>query len=257
MRFSAFAQLVGKSVCCSRELRIFRCVASAAHFFILGGSLKMNLYSVYDFCHSLTPFLAILFFLALSNLLSFLTASKQKKEPKFLIDDIFTNLSFKNAKIFGIVFNLLLVFVMLLSSNTVIVKIGCDDIRAMPEGTYCCYVYATNNKDKTYTLPAKVSKINRREYYIENIYFKNGGYLYFADGDYFEFEDTAYEIDQSERGWHIKLTNKKASYYKVKENMKFDNSDILSAILGSSSFLMVAILHFIHLIKYNKFNYKS
>ncbi len=214
----------------------------------------MNLYSIYRFCSCLTPFLLISFFIAISNLASFCNSLKQKNEPSFLIDGFFTNLSFKSVKILGIIFNLLLVFIMLFSSNNIIAKMGCDDIRVMPEGTYCRYVYATNEKNKTYTLPAKVCKANRKEYYVENIYFKNGGYLYFDSGDYIEFEDTAYQSDQSERYWDIELTSKKAYHPKVKENMIFDKSDIIFSIIVSFLFLTIALLHLIHLIKYYKFH---
>ncbi|MBP3706266.1 MAG: hypothetical protein J6J13_03325, partial [Clostridia bacterium] len=141
-----------------------------------------------------------------------------------------------------------LICLALFSNNHFIIKLGCEDIRVMPDGTYCYYVLATNEKDKTYTLPANIEKIDGN-YCVRNIYFKNGGYLYFDDCDYFEYDETARVCDQSGNFWNIKLTNNKTTHYKVNEVTHFSTYKLLEGFVMAFCFLIMVILNFIQLLK--------
>lgn len=124
----------------------------------------------------------------------------------------------------AITVNLLLVFIALFMNNHFVISLGCTDLEVMPEGRYCYYVEATNEKGKTYTLAANILKEGSNAYAIENVYFNNGGYLYFDICDYEEFDDELYVFDQDGKEWTIKLTNKKASHSSVLEEKEFGAS---------------------------------
>lgn len=236
----------------SPKLRIFRYVASATYLFYFRGII-MKLIDLYE-CFSAPLFLVVLFiaaYFALIDLKIFVTSSVKKSEPDNLATDILqVHLSFKTAKIIVTIIDLILAATVLIGSSQFWILCGSQDIRVMPSGTYCYYVYATNEKDKTYTLPAEVEKINNDTYLVYNVYFKNGGYLYFDDCDYFDYGDSEYVIDQNGNGWHIKLTNNKTTHTKVYESYK--PSNILLTFAAFIIFLLSAIFHTIHLIRYHK-----
>lgn len=151
--------------------------------------------------------------------LSYIIYALRNKEVPFMSDTIFSNnkFSFKSKKILAIIIHLFLIFTLLFGSNYFVIKtFDSEDIRLMPDGTYCYYVKATNEKGKTYTLPANISK-TEDSYYVYNVYFDNGGYLYFHTGENFEFYETPEFEDQDEREWEIELTNWKTHHRKVNE----------------------------------------
>lgn len=228
----------------------------------------MKLYDIYEIASS-SLFVIPLFFAAIFCILDiwyFITAFRKKEIPKPHSDRLFPNMSFKGRKITIILLNFLFIFITLFSNNRFMIMLGCDDIRIMPEGTYCYYVLATNKKDKTYTLPANIEKIytthdfgegeieHSQDYYIKNVYFKNGGYLYFGDECELhknkktgKFTATAY--DQNDNDWKIELTNNKTSHSKVSETNPLNFSSIIFSMIIAFSFLLSSIFHFIHLLK--------
>lgn len=192
-------------------------------------------------------------FAALSSLLGFCTLInvykkvKKSEKPIFFSDEVFSKLSKNARKIIAISFHLIMMAILIFSSSYIMVNIcGSKDIRIMPEGTYCYYVKATNEKGKTYTLPAKIYKYDRKTYAVENVYFKNGGYLYFGSCDNLEYNDVVYCDDQNDKSWDIELTNYKTTHKKVDETipkLKFD--DILRIIMASLHCLLI-VLHIVY-----------
>ena len=119
--------------------------------------------------------------------------------------------------------------------------IGYDNIETKPSGTYCYYVEITGNKK--YTLPAKVNvdvysdevaegkSQTYHDYYIEKVYWSNGGYLYFGDNDErMEVNDSITLYDQDENEWEVKLLNKSAYCSDFKNTSSLD--DPINIILG-------------------------
>ena len=173
-----------------------------------------------------------------------------RKATSFFIDII--RIKFNNYKFGTICISLIsfiVSFVILFSNNQFVILLGCEDIRVMPEGTYCYYVYATNENGKTYTLPAKIEKINRLQYFVENIYFKNGGYLYFSDGDYIEYEDTFTSWDQNENDWEIELTNKKVYHEKVAETNPFKPHNLILPFIEVFTISIATVIYVFKLVK--------
>lgn len=165
----------------------------------------------YNYIHIYIHFFA--FFIVFELLICFL-----KKENTTIFEFITCWIKNRTIKVIFAFFIFLIFSLSVLGSNPqTYILLGSKDIRFMPEGTYCYYVYATNENNKTYTLPANIKKYNENFYTVNNVYFNNGGYLYFGDSDYFEYSETAYEIDQNENFWDIELTNIKTVHKKVTE----------------------------------------
>lgn len=117
----------------------------------------------------------------------------------------------------------LLLFVMIIFSNfDMYALFGGSDIRFMSDGRYCYNVSAHRFLSNTYTLPASVRKetngFGNSKYYIEKIYFKNGGYLVFDEDDYATLDDYNYLIDQNGEEWAVKLCNQHANHKDVLES---------------------------------------
>jgi len=176
----------------------------------------MDLYDIYFLCSS-TPWVAVIHLYVLFMIIEIY--SYCKKETSDSLFDICTMSfdGFKGKAICASLVSILFIISVLFGSNQFVMLFDDDDIRYMPKGQYCYEVLATNEKGKTYTLPASISKVNKLEYEVDYIYFKNGGYLYFEDGEYFEFGDEVNLIDQRERFWDIELTNNKTWHEKVDE----------------------------------------
>lgn len=118
---------------------------------------------------------------------------------------------------------------LLLTNPAIHQLVGINNIRIKPVGTYCFYVEATRNGSKTYTLPAQI-RIEEydededegrvrvyRYYYIERVYFSNGGYL---DTDYLDDVDInkpAVFYDDDNNEWELVLLNEHAYTPEVKE----------------------------------------
>lgn len=205
----------------------------------------MSLYEIYDIC-SVTLFEFIAHFYVLFLCISGFS------EPHFLDIICMRFESFKSSAFCVSLVSLLISFIILFSNNQFVIMLGCDDIRVMPEGTYCYYVYATNEKGKTYTLPARINKIDRLQYYVENVYFKNGGYLYFPNGDFFEYDDTFNNYDQSDKEWEIELTNNKTFHEKVEETEPFKPTAV---ILPFVEIIIIWFSTILYILKIRKRNY--
>lgn len=178
---------------------------------------------------------------------SYLSSPKKPHCEDGLLLDFFCN---KN-KLKAIIITSLCIFFTLFSSSNFILLLGCDDIRIMPKGTYCYYVYATNENGNTYTLPANISKINRTEYGIKNVYFKNGGYLYFSDFDYIKFDDEFNAHDQNNNEWQIELTTHKTTHPKVKETSPL-NVGVLIVVFIATCFHLINGVFYVRSIDYEK-----
>lgn len=173
---------------------------------------------------------------------------KYGKELQFTSDILLVRLSRDARKIVAILFHLLMIVILMFGSNYFIVRIcGSTDIRCMPEGTYCYYVRATNEKGKTYTLPAKIYKHDLSTYAVENVYFDNGGYLYFAGTcEDFEYDDTEQCSDQDEHEWEISLTNYKTTHKKVTETQPKWSSDDTLRVVTMLLHLSVIVTHILY-----------
>lgn len=217
----------------------------------------MSLYDMWDFSNITFIGFAIFFgiIFCIMDILEFFKAKKCGDQPSFALDDII-NTTFKMQKIICIVLCLLLAVVTLFSSNQFVILLGCDDIRVMPDGTYCYYVVATNENGDTYTLPAKVFKYdddsydNTDTYAVENIYFDNGGYLYFWSSDSFEYGESRGDYDQNDHYWDFELTNNKASHYRVKETNPLKPSKLIIPFACALVFLFSALMHAYYLVKH-------
>lgn len=206
------------------------------------------MYDIHNFANNfLFDLIAILSsFCCLSYIVSFL----RKKEIPFMSDTIFDDFkySFSSKKIITVIIHMFLIFTLLFSSNYFVIKsFDCDDLRLMPDGTYCYYVKATNEKGKTYTLPANIQKMEGY-YSVYNVYFDNGGYLYFGDTCIdIEYEDTADCVDQDEREWEIELTNWKTSHPMVDETKPYPTKDdyFRFVMVGLQSVTTILHLYFL------------
>ncbi len=214
----------------------------------------MKLYEAYELCNS--AFFIVLFIIAVPvcffNLLE--TSSKNGvKDRRTNIDELLHaySISFDFGKIITILLCLIFSITILFANNQFIIMLGCDDLRAMPDGTYCYYVFATNQKDKTYTLPAKIYK-ESNTYRVENVYFKNGGYLYFSNSDFFEYGDNDLCYDQNDKSWNIELTTNKTAHQYITETKPFKPKKLIFNFALSVMFLLCAIYNVRHWIKSRK-----
>ncbi len=206
----------------------------------------MSLYDVYRFATS-TPIIIILFFVLMFscvNIKIFLGAKKEE-ETESLVLPLLKNLKYEKVlHIFAIFLYVLCSVLLIFNSTQILYMLGCEDMRIMPEGTYCRKVYITSESDKTYLLPAKIYK-HEGEYCVDRVYFSNGGYLTFGD-EYAEFDETVNSFDRQERYWTIRLTNQKAYHSDVQEEYSFDvwhliANVVMSVIILFSAFLETAV----------------
>lgn len=103
-------------------------------------------------------------------------------------------------------------FVLIFSNSVIVWTLdGKTDLRLAPEGVHFYSVIINREGSSShYTLPAKILK-SEGLYYVENVYFSNGGYLYFNSYEYADFDETITDADQNGEFWEIKITNLKAS----------------------------------------------
>ncbi len=219
----------------------------------------MDLYSIYRFC-SAWPFLIISFFYALFAAIEVISSIKKQSNTPAL-DLFYGNIkNLKNKAFLSSIIGLFICFLILFSSNQLVISLGCNDIRVMPEGTYCYYVKATNEKGKTYTLPAKIEKISdtyeyeegktktKTIYYINNVYFKNGGYLYFEDC-YTDYDTAETFSDQRDREWKIKITPYKTYNEKVLETNPSKPSKLILPFVEVIATLIGTVFYITNSIK--------
>lgn len=182
------------------------------------------MYEIYKFFNSWLWYIPILisFICCVSSLW---TEIRTKGEDKniFYLEPLISLFSDKKYTVYlyrflNVVLSVFILLALLFSNGYFLTEIlKSEDLRLMPDGRYCYYVEATNEKGKTYILPAQINK-TEGDYFVDYIYFDNGGYLYFDWDEYAEtFTDTIEDEDQDGHKWRITLTNKKTSHYKVEE----------------------------------------
>lgn len=181
----------------------------------------MDFYFLYNLCTFKQFHIFVHFFVGM--LFLELIVCFFKKERTIFINFFTSAAKQKKLKIAISFILVLFTSLIILGSNPqTYILLGNKDIRLMPKGTYCRYVYAELN-NKTYTLPAKITKYHtdiETGSFVKNVYFKNGGYLYFEDSCNLFLTKKSKEvvgegIDQQEREWSITVTNKIAEHEKV------------------------------------------
>lgn len=204
-------------------------------------------YSVYSFFKSMS---GITVLSSIVCLCYFIGNPTLKRKLEFVSDIALKSWPTVAKKTVAILLHIFMIIALLLGSNFIAVNIlSCDDIRAMPDGTYCYYVEATNEKGKTYTLPANIQKTD--EYYqVYNVYFNNGGYLYFGGScSDFEYDESSYCYDQSDRQWEIELTNIKTYHKAVKETSVDWSLDDTSRIISVLLQAIVILMHILSVVR--------
>ncbi len=203
----------------------------------------MTLYNLYDSFKGFYSGIAVLYSLVC---LGYIVQSRGiPSQCDFSSNILFSKKSVVLKKTVAILVHLFMVFVLLFGSRYFVVGIlNCNDIRAMPDGQYCYYVKATNEKNKTYTLPANIYKYDDR-YTVYNVYFNNDGYLYFKEScSDMKYGETNYGYDQKDREWQIELTNTKAYHPSVQETkIKWTWSDDFIRLICILSHIVVIIMH--------------
>ncbi|MEE0968591.1 MAG: hypothetical protein U0M06_04385, partial [Clostridia bacterium] len=151
-------------------------------------------------------------FLTLYSFIPFTSLFSKNRKKEFNQGLYLLTNEYHIPKIALVIALLVCTFVLIFSENQLVwLMDGKTDLRIAPEGTYCYYVVAGRDEDSNeYTLPAKIQKSDGT-YYVENVYFSNGGYLYFNSYEYADFDETITDADQNGEFWEIKITNFKAS----------------------------------------------
>lgn len=177
----------------------------------------------------------------LGTLIDILPLKRDRNDDRFL-DAITLSLdSFKGKSICVAIVSIIMCLMVFFGSQQIVIGLGCQDIRVMPEGTYCYYVEATNERNKTYALPARIKKIDEITYGVSNVYFENGGFLYFSDFDYVEYDDEFYSWDQRDNEWHIQFTPNKAYHEKVTETEPFNPLGLIFPCIVIITYLLATV----------------
>ena len=125
--------------------------------------------------------------------------------------------------------------------------VGIHNLKLKPEGTYCFYVEAYRSGGKTYTLPAQIKVEKERvevgeeksktyiRYYIEKVFFSNGGWLDAHDHGPVEISKPAHYIVGGDEEWTLTLLNEHAYSPEVTETDNAQWSDILILLIEVSS----------------------
>jgi hypothetical protein len=143
---------------------------------------------------------------------------------------------------------------MLLTNTTVHQLVGINNLELKPEGTYCFYVKATSPTGKSYTLPAQIrieketdevgEKTRTRTYfYIQKVYFTNGGYLDTDDGEPDEIDQASYFYEDFDdyASWDLVLLNEHAYSPYVHETNNADWLDLTFLSIETISFIIVLV----------------
>lgn len=135
--------------------------------------------------------------------------------------------------------------------------VGVYNLKLLPSGTYCFYVEAIDYSScNTYVLPAQIHIEKETEevgdnksrtytyYYIEKVYFTNGGYL---DTDYLddvEIGDLTYYYDDDDNEWEITLLNKHAYSPYIEESNNANWVDITFFLIKAipTAIIMLIVL---------------
>ena len=134
----------------------------------------------------------------------------------------------------------------LISSTVLHQLIGIHNLELKPDGTYCFYVEAHRTGSSTYVLPAQIRVFNdvdkgESEYFIEKVYFSNGGWLDADDGESDAIGEPSYFYDDDDE-WSLTLLNQHAysPYVTETNNANWLNITILLIQTISISLLLYA-----------------
>ena len=146
----------------------------------------------------------------------------------------------------------------LITSTAIHQLVGIHNLQLKPDGVYCFYVEATRFSKKSYTLPAQVKveteslevsegkEEKRTNYYIERVFFPNGGYLDIEDSDPVKIGGSCYYHDMdTDDEWAFVLLNEHAysPYVTESNNASWLNIILLAAKLLSISFTQYVLSH--------------
>ena len=191
-----------------------------------------------------------------------LEVSLIKEKKSFLADVLLLSIKSKKAKAILLSIPILfLVFVLFVNNTQFLILTGNEEVDLMPPGRYCYYVKATDEKGRTYTLPAEIQKDGtniKAGSYVYEVYFKNGGYLYFddkcklySDENYIVYGNST---DQNEREWHIEVTDNKTTHPNVTETDTFDFVEFALPFVFEGALLFILIRN-LYVIKKEKKSY--
>ena len=123
--------------------------------------------------------------------------------------------------------------------------VGIHNLLLTPDGTYCFYVEAHRNSGKSYALPAEIrietetrevsadKERTYRYYYIEKIFFANGGWLEIENHTPVDINESFlyYDCDTDDE-WNLVLLNEHAYSPYVTETNNADWLDITFMLLN-------------------------
>lgn len=122
--------------------------------------------------------------------------------------------------------------------------IGVHSLYGESQGTYCYYVEVERNGDK-YTLPGEIAvefdiwedSRGRRKttpmYYINRVYFSNGGYLDFTERGYnyvTDLQDNVSVTDQDDVFWNCRILNEHAYCEQIQETTHISAKSVIELI---------------------------
>lgn len=159
------------------------------------------------------------------------------------------DLAIKNMFLYTIGF-ILIIVITIITSREITFYLGLKDLSIIPNGTYTYYVEMTKvSSGKTYTEPAIIVKDSDcyeadeehtkcfPVYYVERIYFANGGYITFDDENVVAIDTEMNVVDHKGNEYEVTLLNKHA-YIK----------DVVESHPSTSQILEVVYLLLIELI---------
>ena len=136
--------------------------------------------------------------------------------------------------------------------------IGYKNLYHETTGSTCAYYVKVKSRNgETYTLPAKIlvdvhDAYGERYFMVESVYFDDDSYLYFDDAELFNTKDYTRALDQNERRWKLKLTEKPVKNPPFETYKKSSKYDFLYVLLISFLCILLSILWFKHVNCYKK-----
>ena len=134
----------------------------------------------------------------------------------------FVDLAKKNIFIYTIVF-IIIIAITIITSREITFYLGLKDLNIIPNGTYTYYVEMTKiSSGTTYTEPAVIVKGSDcyeadeehtkciPVYYVERIYFANGGYITFDDDNIVAIDTEMNVVDHKGNEYVVILLNRHA-----------------------------------------------
>ena len=142
----------------------------------------------------------------------------------------------------------------LITNTTIHHLVGIHNLKLKPEGTYCFYVEAQSYGGKTYTLPAQIrveketDEVNDKRktytyYYIEKVFFSNGGWLNTEDNEPVYINEPSYHYESGGDEWELVLLNEHAysPYVEETNNASWLDMTFMFVEVLSISFLLYAL----------------